>query len=80
MLPGFLSQRESSAMTLASDSTLLIVAPLQTASKVEIAMIVVLPQTEHLHRSANGEAAAVQAQLVSRCFIGATSLLFFGFF
>jgi hypothetical protein len=33
-------------------------------------MIAVLPQTEHPHRNANGEAAAVQSQFESGCFIG----------
>jgi hypothetical protein len=33
-------------------------------------MIAVLPQTEHPHRNANGEAAAVQSQFKSGCFIG----------
>ena len=36
-------------------------------------MIAVLPQTEHPHRSANGEAATVQSQLESGgCLIGGT--------
>ena len=38
-------------------------------------MIAVLPQTEHPHRSANGEAATVQSQLESGCFIGGTLLV-----
>jgi hypothetical protein len=33
-------------------------------------MIAVLPQTEHRHRNANGEAAAAQSQFESGCFIG----------
>lgn len=33
-------------------------------------MIAVLPQTEHPHRNANGEAGAVQSQFESGCFIG----------
>jgi hypothetical protein len=37
-------------------------------------MISVLPQTEHPHRSANGETAAVQTQLELACFMVATSL------
>jgi hypothetical protein len=37
-------------------------------------MIAVVPQTEHRHRTANGEAIAAQSQLVSECFIGSTDL------
>ena len=33
-------------------------------------MIAVLPQTEHPHRNANGEASMVQSQFESGCFIG----------
>ena len=33
-------------------------------------MIAALPQTEHPHRNANGEAGAVQSQFESGCFIG----------
>jgi hypothetical protein len=33
-------------------------------------MISVLPQTEHLHRNANGLTAATQLQLAAGCFIG----------
>jgi len=31
-------------------------------------MILVLPQTEHLHRNANGLTAETQVQLVAGCF------------
>src|SRR6266568_1207913 len=41
-------------------------------------MIAVLPQTEHPHRNANGEAAAVQSQLESGCFIGSALLVGLG--
>ena len=55
-------------------STLLIVSPLQTAARVETLMIAVLPQTEHLHRNANGETAAAQSQFESGCFMVVPSL------
>ena len=38
-------------------------------------MIAVLPQTEHPHRSANGETAAVHSQLELACFISGTLLV-----
>ena len=41
-------------------------------------MIAVLPQTEHPHRNANGEAAAVQSQFESGCFIGGALILGLG--
>ena len=41
-------------------------------------MIAVLPQTEHPHRNANGEAAAVQSQFESGCFIGGALIVGLG--
>jgi hypothetical protein len=38
-------------------------------------MISVLPQTEHLHRNANGLTAATQLQLAAGCFIGRALLV-----
>jgi hypothetical protein len=49
----------------------LLILPSQTAATVEMLMISVLPQTEHLHRKANGLTSTTQLQLVSGCFIGA---------
>jgi hypothetical protein len=46
------------------------VSPSQIAARIETFMIAVLPQTEHPQRNANGEAAAVQSQFESGCFIG----------
>jgi hypothetical protein len=63
---------------MTSGSTFLIVSPLQTEARVEILMIAVLPQTEHRHRNANGEAAAAQSQLVSGCFMGNALLVGLG--
>ena len=57
-----------------SGLTPLIVSPSQIAARIETFMIAVLPQTEHPHRSANGETAAVQSQLELACFIGGTFL------
>jgi len=41
-------------------------------------MISVLPQTEHLHRNANGLTAETQLQLVAGCFIGSALLVGLG--
>jgi hypothetical protein len=41
-------------------------------------MIAVLPQTEHPQRNANGEAAAVQSQFESGCFIGGALIVALG--
>jgi len=41
-------------------------------------MISVLPQTEHLHRSAKGLTAKTQLQLVAGCFIGSALLVGLG--
>ena len=41
----------------------------------EMFMISVLPQTEHLHRKANGLTAETQLQLVAGCFIGGALLV-----
>ena len=41
-------------------------------------MIAVLPQTEHPHRNANGEAGAPQWQFESGCFIGGALLMGLG--
>jgi len=55
-------------------SYILILSPSQTAASVDIFMIVLVPQTEQRHRSANGLAAfAPQSQLVSGCFAMAFS-------
>jgi hypothetical protein len=59
-------------------STLLIVSPSQIAARVEIFMIAVLPQAEHRHRNANGEAAAVQSQFKSGWFIGGALIVALG--
>jgi len=54
-----------------SGSTSLILSPPQTAARVEIFMIAVLPQAGQRHRNANGDAAAgPQSQGVSGCVIG----------
>src|SRR5215472_19311717 len=58
---------------MTSGSTLLIL-PSQTAAAIEMFMISVPPQTEHLHRNANGLTAATQLQLVAGCFIGGALL------
>ena len=50
----------------------LLILPSQTAATVEMLMISVPPQTEHLHRKANGLTSTTQLQLVSGCFIGAS--------
>jgi hypothetical protein len=53
-----------------SGSAFLIMSPSQTAARVDIFMIAVLPQTGQRHRNANGEAAAgSQSQRVSVWFI-----------
>ena len=57
-----------------SGSTFLIVSPLQTAARLEIFMVAVMPQTGQRHRTANGEAAPAQSQDASGCFIGALPL------
>jgi hypothetical protein len=41
-------------------------------------MIAVLPQAEHPHLSANGEAAVVQSQFESGCFIGGALIVCLG--
>jgi len=41
-------------------------------------IISVLPQTEHLHRNANGLTAKTQLQLVAGCFIGSALLVGLG--
>jgi hypothetical protein len=59
-----------------SGSTFLIMSPSQTAARVDIFMIAVLPQTGQRHRNANGEAAAgSQSQRVSVWFIRDTLVM-----
>ena len=59
-----------------SGSTFLIMSPSQTAARVDIFMIAVLPQTGQRHRNANGEAAAAsQTQRVSVWFIRDTLVM-----
>jgi hypothetical protein len=53
----------------------LLISPSQTAATIEMFMISVLPQTEHLHRKSNGLTCATQLQLVTVCFIGRALLV-----